>query len=74
VNFILSKPYNNNKVKIVFTRCNACVFFYTKNARALQWVKAILILLLLYGLAMMKFTMGIRLDIFLKNHELQLGV
>ncbi len=37
-------------------------------------MNAILILLLLYGLARMKFTVGIRLDIFLENHELQLGV
>ncbi len=27
VNFILTKPYNNNRIKIVFTRCNARVFF-----------------------------------------------
>jgi hypothetical protein len=41
----------------------------------LQRVKSILILLLLYGLVKMKFTVGVRLDIFfLENHELQLGV
>jgi hypothetical protein len=40
-------------------------YYYTrKNARALQRVKFILILLLLYGLVKMKFTVGIRLDIF----------
>lgn len=38
-----------------------------KNARALQWVNAILILLLLYGLARVKFTVGIRLDIFFRK-------
>jgi hypothetical protein len=27
VNFILAKPYNNNKIKIAFTRCNAQAFF-----------------------------------------------
>lgn len=27
VNFTLTKPYNNNKIKIAFTRCNARVFF-----------------------------------------------
>ena len=26
-NFTLTKPYNNNKIKITFTRCNARVFF-----------------------------------------------
>ncbi len=41
-----------------------------KNVRALQRVNAILILLLLYGLAMMKFTW----IFFLENHEMQLGV
>lgn len=46
-----------------------------KNIYALQRVKVILILLLLYGLARMKFNVGIRLDIFfLENYELQLGV
>jgi hypothetical protein len=35
-----------------------------KNARALQRVKAILILLLLYGLVKVKFTVRIRLDIY----------
>jgi hypothetical protein len=38
-------------------------YYYNKNARALQWMNAILILLLLYGLARMKFTLEIRLDI-----------
>lgn len=27
VNFILTKPYNNNKIKIDFTHCNALTFF-----------------------------------------------
>ena len=31
VNFISSKPYNNNKIKITFTRCNARVFFLVKK-------------------------------------------
>ena len=51
--------------------------FYTleKNARTMQRVKIIIILLLLYGLARIKFTVEFRLDIFfLENHELQLGV
>ena len=34
-----------------------------KNARALQRLKSILILLLLYDLVNMKFTVGVRLDI-----------
>ena len=35
-----------------------------KNIRALQLVKVILVLLLLYGLVKVKFTVGIRLDIY----------
>jgi hypothetical protein len=38
------------------------------------WINAISILLFLYGLAIVKFIMGIRLDIFFNNHELQLWV
>jgi hypothetical protein len=51
-------------------------FIIRKNTRALQRVKSILILLLLYGLVKMKFTVGVHFDIyiFLENHELQLGV
>ena len=46
----------------------------TRKKCALQRVKFILILLL-YGLVKMKFTVGVRLDIyFLENHELQLGL
>jgi hypothetical protein len=44
-------------------------------ARAVHRVKSILIVLLLYGLVKMKFTVGVRLDIiFLEKHELQLGI
>ncbi len=45
-----------------------------KNARALQRVKAILILLLLNGLSKVKFIVAIRFDVFFLNHELRLGV
>ncbi len=45
---------------------NIFSFYNTrKNARALQRVKLILILLLLYGLVKMKFTVGVRLDIYI---------
>ena len=42
-----------------------------KNARMLQRTKAILILLLLYGLVKVKFMVEIYLDIytFLENHD-----
>ena len=48
------------------------LYILEKNARALYWVKAILVLLLLlYGLIRVKIIVGIRLDIFfLENHEL----
>jgi hypothetical protein len=38
VNFILTKPYNNNKIKIDFTHCNARAFFlvYEKIEKILQ--------------------------------------
>ena len=46
-----------------------------KNARALQRVKAFLILLLLYVLFKMKFTIKFAwIYILLENHELQLGI
>ena len=36
-----------------------------QNARALQWVKSILFLLLLYDLVKMKITVGVRLNIYI---------
>ena len=57
-------------------RGNIFNFYNSRDARSLQRVKSILILLLIYGLVKMKFTVWVRLDIyiFLENHELQLGV
>ena len=31
VNIILTKPYNNNKIEMIFTCCNAPVFFLDKR-------------------------------------------
>jgi hypothetical protein len=44
------------------------IYIHTrKNACVLQQVHAILILLLLYGLAKVKFNVAIRLDVFFKS-------
>jgi hypothetical protein len=52
-----------------FRSCNnPIIYFYVlleKNTRALQQVKSILVLLLLYGLLKMKFTVGVCLDIYI---------
>ena len=45
-------------LSLIYIKCTR------KYTRALQQVNAILILLLLYGLARMKFTVGIHLDFF----------
>ena len=68
------KDHSTTNEQNVFVR--PFFYFYRKNACALQRVKFILILLLLYGLVKMKFTVEDRMYIyiFLENHELQLGV
>ena len=48
-----------------FEFCSDFIFFPTRrNVHALQQMNDILILLLLYGLFKVKFTVGIRLDIY----------
>mgnify|MGYP003701938007 CR=1 FL=1 len=51
------------RVFVPFSLSSRFYIVTRKNTRALQRVKAILILLLLYGLVKVKFTLRIRLDI-----------
>jgi hypothetical protein len=41
LNFTLTKPYNNNKIKITFTRCNARVFFLVIQKKVWETVTSV---------------------------------
>jgi hypothetical protein len=54
-------------MRILYYKILKNIYQLEKNTCALQRVNTILILLLLYGLARVKFTVGIDLDFFLRK-------